>query len=246
MEGLRRAKASGAITLGVSNNLGTPVTTEFDYAILVRASRKGWPTQASTATMAVLLTLGLEIARAGGRLSSAALEAGTQELEALPSLMDQTLQRTQEPMQALAEQLGAARFLFFCGGGPHFATAAFGAAKVKELCPIHATAIPLEEFHHYRSLKPADPLILVAPDPASHARALDTAEVGRYDGGWIAALVPDGEREITAAAQWALSLPQVNPMLAPLVYSLPLHLFAYYLAMEKFKLGLGHTPAFTP
>jgi glucosamine 6-phosphate synthetase-like amidotransferase/phosphosugar isomerase protein len=70
--------------------------------------------------------------------------------------------------------------------------------------------------------------------------------VGRYDGGWIAALVPDGEREITAAAQWALSLPQVNPMLAPLVYSLPLHLFAYYLAMEKFKLGLGHTPAFTP
>ncbi len=158
--------------------------------------------------------------------------------------MENVLKQVERPIQELAEELAAANFLFFCAGGPHQAAAAFGAAKVKELCPIHAEVIPLEEFHHYRSLKPGDPLILLAPDNVSHSRALDTAQVGRYDGGRIYAFVPEGEIEIAAAAQWRLHLPQVDPYLAPVIYSLPLHLFAYYLAMEKYRLGLGYTPAF--
>lgn len=244
MDALQAAQGMGATTIGVSNNLGTPVMTNFDFGILVRATRKGWPTQASTATMAVLLSLGLELARACQIRTLADLEAFAAGLEQLPDVMNETLQRVKKPVRALAQELAAARFLFFCAGGPHQAAAAFGAAKVKELCPIHAEVIPLEEFHHYRSLKPGDPLILLAPDAASHARALDTAEVGRYDGGQIYAFVPDGEQEIAAAAQWRLHLPPVDSYLAPVVYSIPMHLLAYHLAMEKFNHSLGHTPAF--
>lgn len=244
MDALRTARATGAVVIGVSNNPATPILTDFDYGILVRATRKGWPTQASTSTMAVLLALGLEWGRAIARRTSEELADFESKLDRLPDIMDDVLQQAEKPVQALAAHLAEVRFLFFCASGPHQAAAAFGAAKVRELCPIHAEVIHLEEFHHYRSLKPGDPLFLLVPDQASHSRGLDTAEVGRYDGGQIYAFVPAGEQEIAAAAQWCLHLPPVDPLLAPIVYSLPLHLFAYYLAMEKFTRGLGYTPAF--
>jgi glucosamine--fructose-6-phosphate aminotransferase (isomerizing) len=244
MDALQVARAAGATTIGVSNKPESPILVQFDHQILVRATRNGWPTQASTATMASLLTFGLALARSRQTRTTPELEAFAGALDQLPGLMEKTLQEAEEPMQALAQELAACRFLFFSAGGPHLAAAAFGAAKVKELCPIHAHVIPLEEFHHYRSLKPGDPLILIAPDAASHQRALDTAEVGRFDGGRIYALVPQDEREIAEVAHWHLNLPPVDRCLAPILYSLPLHLLAYYLAMEKFKRHLGHTPAF--
>ncbi len=63
MDALRAAQNRDAVTIGVSNNAGTAVLTTFDYRILVRGMRKGWPTQASTSTMVVLLQLGIELAR---------------------------------------------------------------------------------------------------------------------------------------------------------------------------------------
>jgi len=244
MQALQQARAAGAMVIGVTNNENTPITQEFEHSIYVRATRKGWPTQASTASMAVLIRLAIELSKASSSVSTDNALALQKQMETFPEIISKTIQMTDPLMKAMAKTLAQARFLFFCGGGPNFAAAAFGAAKVKELCPIHATAIPLEEFHHYRSLKPGDPLILVAPDHNSHSRALDTAEVGRYDGGLIFALVSDGEKEISDVVKSAVHLPAVDPLLAPILYSIPLHLLAYHLSMEKFNLELGFTPAF--
>jgi len=244
MEALRQAKKTGAAVVGVTNNENTPITKEFEHSIFVRATRKGWPTQASTATMAVLIRFAIELVKEAGYSSIDNAISLQKRLEKLPDIVSSTIQNIDPIMKTMAKELAQARFIFFCAGGPNFAPAAFGAAKVKELCPIHATAIPLEEFHHYRSLKLGDPLILIAPDETSHGRALDTAEVGRYDGGMIYAIVPEGEKEISEVAKIAVSLPVVDPLIAPILYSVPLHLFAYYLSMEKFNLGLGYTPAF--
>ena len=194
--------------------------------------------------MALLLQTAIELAREKGSSAQSEISAFEKDLSELPTLIDQVNSDCDAKMKSLAQDLVHVRFLFFCGGGPHFAAAGFGAAKVKELCPIHATAIPLEEFHHYRTLKPGDPLFLIAPDEVSHPRALETAEVGRYDGGRILALTPEKEQAISAVAQWSYKLPEVNSWLAPILYSIPLHLFAYYLAMEKFEHQLSYTPAF--
>lgn len=244
MDALRQAKKQGATVIGVTNSENTPITKEFYHSIFVKATRKGWPTQASTAAMAVLIRLAIELAKASGFSLAADGIALQYQLENLPVLISSTIKNVEPAMKALAVELAKARFLFFSAGGPNFASAAFGAAKIKELCPIHASTIPLEEFHHYRSLKPGDPLILIVPDQNSHSRALDTAQVGRYDGGLIVALVPEQEKEISEVAKFAVHLPLIDPLLAPILYSIPLHLFAYYLSMEKFNLGLGHTPAF--
>ena len=244
MNALRHAREKGAYTLGVTNTENSPITQEFDASIIVRATRKGWPTQASTAAMAVMIQFAIELARVKNTCDLAVINSIQDALEQLPDLMTRVVETSNEQVRQLAEKLATARYMIFCGGGPHYAAACFGAAKVKELCPIHAMSIPLEEFHHYRSLKPGDPLFLVASDGPSHSRAVDTAEVGAYDGGRIFALVPPGEEEISRVSEWALHMPAVSEILAPMLYSVPLHLFAYHLAMAKFDRRLGFVPAF--
>jgi glucosamine--fructose-6-phosphate aminotransferase (isomerizing) len=244
IKALNAAKERKAFTIGVSNTENTPALNDYDEGIYVPATRKGWPTQASTSAMAVLLQLAASLAREKSSCSPDVINQFDAEFSRLPTLIDQVNQVADQKMKDLANEMVEVRFLFFSAGGPHFAAAAFGAAKVKELCPIHADTIPLEEFHHYRTLKPGDPLFLIVPDQLSHARAVDTAEVGRYDGGRIFALVPEGEEQISSVAHWVLRLPPVHDWLAPILYSVPLHLFAYHLAMAKFDKKLGFVPAF--
>ena len=230
--------------IGLTNTQGSPLASDYSDSIYVRATRKGWPTQSSTAAMAVLIGFAIELAQVWHTKPIAEIESLRQQLDLLPNLVKKVLDMANSSVSSLASKLVNARYFMLCGGGPHYAAACLGGAKIKELCPIHAMTIPLEEFHHYRSLKPGDPLLLIAPDETSHQRALDTAEVGRYDGGQIFALVQEGEQEISKVASWVLKLPSVNQLLAPILYSVPLHLFAYHLAIAKFEKGQGYVEAF--
>ena len=215
---LRAARQRGAFTLGISNTAGSQVLTEADAALIVHASRKGWPTQSSTATMALLI-----------RLAQSLTGHARASLDARVAL--------------IASEIAATRLLLFTGLGPNYAAAAMGAAKIKELSPIHAVALPLEEYHHYRSQKARDPLVLVVTDPASQERALDTALVSQAASGWTVAVVADDLPEITSRVQHTIRVPSVPPELVALVSTIPLHLFAYHFALARDALGLGYPSA---
>ncbi len=235
IDGLKGAQARGAYVVGLSNTLGSPLMEDFPGALHIRATRGGWPTQSSTAAMALKLALTNAIAQARGK-DVAALNAA---LNALPAQVDAVAQAFYEPVKQLAVRLARADLVLLAGAGPHYAPAAFGAAKLKELAPIHAYAFPLEEYHHYRTQKAGDPMFLFAPDAASHARALETAIMSRGSEGFCIALVPEGESEIAEVADITWHMPPVAEDTAPIVYSVPLHLFGYHSAVERDALGLG-------
>ncbi|MEM8854851.1 MAG: SIS domain-containing protein [Pseudomonadota bacterium] len=235
IDSLKGAEARGAYAIGLSNTLGSPLMEEFPGALHIRATRGGWPTQSSTAAMALKLALTVAVAKAKG-IDVAGLSAA---LATLPEDVDGVANAFYEPARALAEKLARADLILLAGAGPHFAPAAFGAAKLKELAPIHAYAFPLEEYHHYRTQKAGDAMFMVAPDAASHARALETAIMSRGSEGFCIALVPEGESEIAAVADIAWHLPKVADCVAPIVYSVPLHLFGYHVAMARDAVGLG-------
>jgi glucosamine--fructose-6-phosphate aminotransferase (isomerizing) len=230
---LREARKTGALTLGISNTPGSLVLTECDAALRVHASRKGWPTQSSTATMALLIRLAQAFA---GNAQAEALGA---ELDGIAPMLDALAPALDARMSAIACEVAAAPLLLFSGLGPNGAAAAFGAAKVKELSPIHAIAVPLEEYHHYRSQKAGEPIVLVATDPASHERALDTVLVAQAVGGWTLAVVAQDLPEIASRVQHTVQVPLVRPELAALVSTVALHLFAYHFAIARDALGLG-------
>lgn len=238
IDGMKRAAARGAYTIGFSNTMGSPLMEEFPGALHIRATRGGWPTQSSTAAMALKLALAVSVARAKGNASET-VEALASGLEALPDQVDRVAHAFYEPARALGERLARADLVLLAGAGPHYAPAAFGAAKLKELAPIHAIAFPLEEYHHYRTQKEGDPLFLIAPDTASHARALETAIMSRGCEGYCIALVPEGEAEIASIADLTWHLPRIADELAPILYSVPMHLFGYHVAVARDNLGLG-------
>ncbi len=237
MEGLATSAAQGAYVIGLSNTSGSPLMERFPGALHIHATRGGWPTQSSTAAMALKLALGTAVARSLGRVAIA--EALNAALTDLPAQVDAVSKAFWKPAQALARKLAKADLVLLAGAGPFYAPAAFGAAKLKELAPIHAIAFPLEEYHHYRTQKAGDPLFIVAGDAASHTRALETAIMSKGEAGFCLALVPEGETEIAEVADVTWHLPDVPDLVAPVVYSVPLHLFGYHAAVERDALGLG-------
>jgi len=234
VEAMLMAKARGAITLALSNTPGSALMQEADYALLIQAERRGWPTQSSTAAMALLCGLAAEIAARRGHPDAPAMLGA---LHMLPCTMAQILAACDAPMARLAAEQADRRLYLYAGGGPAYAAALFGATKMKECSPDHAISIPLEEFHHYNSQKPGDPLFVLAPAGPSVARARDTAEEGRRWRGRIFAVVNEDETALDACSDQVFRLPAVPEILAAFTFTLPLQLFAYHTALEKFRMA---------
>jgi glutamine---fructose-6-phosphate transaminase (isomerizing) len=228
----------GGYGVAVTNTPTAPMISEADASMLITATRGGWPTQASTACMAALIALGAAIAAARGRGEGAAAGIGAA-LQALPDTMDAVAKAFWTPAEALATTLAGADLMMLAGAGPHFACAAFGSAKLRELAPIHAYAFPLEEYHHYRTQKEGDVMFLIAPDAASRTRAIETAIVSKGVGGFTIALVPESEAGFASHVNHVWHLPAVRDDLAPLLYSVPLHVFSYHVTKARDALGLG-------
>lgn len=235
LEAVLSAAARGATTLALTNSPGSSLMREAQYSLLVHATRRGWPTQASTAAMAMLGQIAVEFGRHRGRdRDSKGYET---EIQQLPQQIKEVIE-TNEPEMAAIARLEAARSIYlYTGGGPAYACAMFGAAKMKECSPAHAIAIPLEEYHHYNSQKGADPILVFAPEGPSVPRALDTARAGKRTGGRVYAIVTEGDSRFDEDANSILRLPAVPELLAPIVYAVPGQLFAYHVAMEKFRLA---------
>ncbi len=232
-QGLTASRNQGAFTMAVTNTAGSPLSEEFDGTMVVPAVREGWPTQSSTGAMAAIL---LWAAVLSGQASY------KEELQHLPGWLGEATQRCREPVKQWAHECTYDGILSFFGAGSHAAPAHFGAAKVKELCPVHALSLPLEEFFHYRSAKEGEPLFLTAPSGPAWKRALETAEVASYDGARVYAVVGDGNRDMESYAEHTLCLPEVPPWLAPVVYAVPMQLLAYELAMAKHEANVGYPP----
>ena len=174
VEAMLMARSGGAQTLALSNTSGSALMAHSDAGLRIHAQRKGWPTQATTAAMAVLYRLGLEIARARHGTNPALAELD-RSLGIVPDLMAEVIARTDGPVRAIAQREAGHSMFLYAGGGPSFASALIGAAKMRECSPDHSLAIQLEEFHHYNSQKAGDPLFLVAPCGPSVARGRDSA-----------------------------------------------------------------------
>jgi glutamine---fructose-6-phosphate transaminase (isomerizing) len=234
VEAMLIARSLGARTLALSNTPGSALMTQSDRGLLVRAERKGWPTQASTAALALLCQFALDWAGIEGRKPEL-VEVWQAALDQVPDLIAQAIETHEPAIKAIAEREADRAIYLYAGGGPSYASALFGAAKVKECSPDQGIAIPLEEFHHYNSQKEGDPLFIIAPAGPSVCRARDTAFEGKRWRGQIYSIVTEGETMLDPHSDMVLRLPAMPESLAPLVYSVPVQLFAYHVAMAKFR-----------
>jgi glutamine---fructose-6-phosphate transaminase (isomerizing) len=226
LEGLRSAMRRGAVTFGLTNTADTPLISEATHHLLVNATRLGWPTQSSTAPIAALLWLGLAWR---GTLDTAEAHA----LLALPQIVQRVLDAQDVPMRRLAEDWRDRAAFFLAGGGPAYAAARLGAAKIKEMSQDHAQAMFLEEYHHYYSVKRGEAFFLVVPPGALRDRALDTARSAAGDGAALVILRSEDDPGYEGLSDRQIVLPAIPESLASVVYAVPLQLFAQHLAIMK-------------
>ncbi|MBB1250912.1 SIS domain-containing protein [Rhizobium sp. G21] len=234
VEAMLIARAKGAKTLALSNTPGSALMTESDRGLMIRAERKGWPTQASTAAIVLLAQFAIDWARAANP-GDARIDILQAALDAAPGQVADVVEQHEAALIDIARLEADRSFYLYAAGGPAFASAMFGAAKVKECSPDQGLAIPLEEFHHYNSQKEGDPLFLIAPDGPSIFRARDTAFEGKRWKGKIYTIVTENQSMLDQYSDAVLRLPAVPECLSALVYSVPVQLFAHHVAMEKFR-----------
>ena len=236
VEAMMIGRALGAHTLALSNTLGSPLMVESDRGLMIQAERRGWPTQSSTAAMAILVELALGMARAKGFEEKKVFNL-EKSFRIIPGLMTSTLKNVNNTIKRIAERESQKNVYLYTGAGSAFASALFGAAKIKECSPNHGIAIPLEEFHHYNSQKAGDPLFLLAPKGPSVPRALDTLHEGKRWGGNVYSVVDESDAKLFAESDEVIGLSWVPEVFSAFIYSMPVQLFAYYVAMENFRLA---------
>lgn len=231
VEALLMAQHRGSYTVALTNTAGSTLQSEADTSLKIEATRVGWPTQSSTAALALLLELAIRLGERRVPTAAAPLRAAFDEL---PDVMAQALGRIDPLIADIAGYEVEARVqtVLFSGAGPNLASAIVGAAKVKECTTLHAIDIQIEEYHHYNSQKAGEPLFLLAPSGPSVPRAVDTGTDALRWGGRLYVVTTEGERAFDGLGGQVVTLPPVPEPLSPLLYLLPAQLVGYHLGLS--------------
>lgn len=235
LETMYMSQEKGAKTLALTNTKGSILDEECTEGLMIHATRGGWPTQSSTAAMALVMQFGIFLAREKGTCDPKILDAYQSELDHIDELMTKVTKSCEETIKQIADDNVDRSMYLYTGAGPCYSAGFFGAAKIKEATPNYALMIPLEEFHHYNSIKEDDPIFILAPTGPSTSRAKETIEVSKYFGGKAYIVTTEGEDELESLATKAIMIPPMTEAFAGLVYSIPVQMFGYYVSMAKYN-----------
>ena len=234
---LRKAKECGYLsTLAICNVAESSLVRESALTLLTRAGREIGvaSTKAFTTQLVALRLLALALGRRHG-LSESDEVALVRELERLPKALEEALV-LDGAIERLAEHFAEKNHALFLGRGPQYPIAMEGALKLKEISYIHAEAYPAGELKHGPlALVDSDmPVVCVLPKDGLLEKVLSNLQEVRARGGELF-LFADREVDthLSGVSTHVLSLGAVPETIAPIVFTVPLQLLAYHVAILK-------------
>lgn len=232
---LRFAKQAGYVgSLAICNVPESSLTRESDVALMTRAGPEIGvaSTKAFTTQLTALRLLTIALARRRGMTPEEELRL-VNELHALPRQVEVVLSLS-DAIKQMAAAFSDKQHALFLGRGPFYPIALEGALKLKEISYIHAEAYPAGELKHGPlALVDADmPVICALPDDPLLDKVLSNLQEVRARGGELF-LFSDHTVKIELDHFQNLTLADIYPGTAPIVYSIPLQLLAYHVAILK-------------
>jgi len=233
---LQLAKSLNYIgTLGICNAPESSLTREADLVFLTRAGHEIGvaSTKAFTTQLAALLMLVIVLARRQG-LTNDAEKKLVSHLESLPGKINQVLELNSQ-LLALAEHFANKHHCLYLGRGAMLPVAMEGALKLKEISYIHAEAYPAGELKHGPLALVDDnmPVIAVAPNNQLLEKLKSNLHEVRARGGELYVFA-DSETDMgEASGIHVINIAPVDDCIAPVIYTVPLQLFAYHVAVMK-------------
>ncbi|HEX6218798.1 MAG TPA: glutamine--fructose-6-phosphate transaminase (isomerizing) [Sphingomicrobium sp.] len=192
-------------------------------------------TKAFTCQLAVLAALAANLARAKGRMSTDEEKDIVAHLQEAPAALNAALGHD-EDIAAMAHLIAPARDVLYLGRGPDYPMALEGALKLKEISYIHAEGYAAGEMKHgpIALIDELVPVIVIAPSGPLFEKTVSNMQEVRARGGKIV-LISD-RKGLDLAGEGCLAtieMPEVHPLIAPLVYAVPVQLLAYHVAVLK-------------
>jgi glucosamine--fructose-6-phosphate aminotransferase (isomerizing) len=233
---LRFAEDLGYLSrLGICNVPSSSLARESDLVFLTKAGPEIGvaSTKAFTTQLVGLLMLTLILGRYHG-LSAVAERRINDSLRALPESLDAVM-LLEDQIIEMAEDFDHKEHALFLGRGIHYPIAMEGALKLKEISYIHAEAYPAGELKHGPlALVDADmPVVAVAPNDDLLEKLQSNLEEVRARGGKLYVFGHSEAHHNDASITRFIELPEIPDLIAPLIYSIPLQLLAYHVAILK-------------
>ena len=235
---LRYAKAQKQTILSVVNVPESAIARESHVVLTTLAGPEIGvaSTKAFTTQLTVLLTAAIAAGRARGVLGEADEARLAHALIELPAQINEALNMEEQYRQIAEEILAEARDVLYLGRGSSFPVALEGALKLKEVSYIHAEGYAGGEMKHgpIALIDELVPVVVVAPSDAIFDKIASNFEQVKARGGKLVLMTDSaGAARLGSQAVATITLPTVDPVLTPILYTVPAQLLAYYTAVAK-------------
>ncbi|MGI9283358.1 MAG: glutamine--fructose-6-phosphate transaminase (isomerizing) [Endozoicomonas sp.] len=233
---LKLAKEMGYMaSLSICNVPGSSMVRESDIALMTRAGAEIGvaSTKAFTTQLAALLMLVTAIGRHTGMTEEQEAEV-VKALRELPHIISSTLEMSGE-IEAVAEDFADKHHSLFLGRGTQYPIAMEGALKLKEISYIHAEAYAAGELKHgpLALIDNDMPVIVVAPNNDLLEKLKSNMEEVRARGGQLFVFADRYARLVAGDGIQVLPVEAAPEVVAPILYTVPLQLLSYYVAIIK-------------
>ena len=232
---LRELQLKGATTLGIVNVVGSSIARATDAGVYLHVGPEIGvaSTKAFTGQVAVLALLAISM----GRRSHLSAERTTRllrQLDDVPAKIERIFAMA-DAIRDLTERYVERENWLYLGRGVNYPVALEGALKLKEISYIHAEGLPAAEMKHgpIALIDDGMPVVVVAPHDHTYDKVIANIEEVKGRGGSIIAIATEGDEYLAQLADAVIYVPQTNPLLSPLVTTVPLQLMAYYAAVAR-------------
>jgi glucosamine--fructose-6-phosphate aminotransferase (isomerizing) len=234
---LRWCREKGLKTAAVVNAHESTMAREADLVWPTNAGPEicVLSTKAFTAQVSVMLALAIAAARQLGRIDEAEERRLVDLLLEAPRLIAKAIGNVEEAVKPVAHEIGRARDVLYLGRGPMLAMAMEGALKLKEVSYIHAEGYAAGEMKHgpIALVDEKTPVIVLAPSDSYLEKTLSNiSEVVARDGPVVLITDADGAAHAPRQARTVIA-PPCDPLIAPLIFAVPLQLLAYQVGVFK-------------
>ncbi len=233
---LRYCKDNGLKIGAVVNVRESTIARESDaiFPIMAGPEIGVASTKAFTCQLAVLASLALGAGKARGTISPDQEKELVRHLAEMPRIMSGVLNAIQPQMETLSRELSKCRDVLYLGRGTSYPLAMEGALKLKEISYIHAEGYAAGELKHgpIALIDENMPVIVIAPYDRFFEKTVSNMQEVAARGGRIIFITDEaGAAHSKLPTMATIVLPNVDEIIAPMIFSLPIQLLAYHTAV---------------
>ncbi|MBH3423217.1 MULTISPECIES: glutamine--fructose-6-phosphate transaminase (isomerizing) [Pseudomonas] len=234
---LRNAKELGYLaSLAICNVSISSLVRESDLTLLTQAGREIGvaSTKAFTTQLVGLLLLTLSLGQVRGTLAAGVEATLVEELRRLPTRLGEAL-AMDSTVEKVAELFADKNHTLFLGRGAQYPVAMEGSLKLKEISYIHAEAYPAGELKHGPLALVDDdmPVVTVAPNNELLEKLKSNLQEVRARGGQLIVFADEKAAMTNGEGTHVINMPHIHDTLSPILYTIPLQLLSYYVAVLK-------------